>query len=59
MEVDEKSYRIKNHAYTEDGLIINSKFLNGLTVEAAKHKIIDGDNGVYELIYNPMGNPYD
>ena len=25
----------------------------------AKHKIIDGDNGVYELIYNPMGNPYD
>ncbi len=40
-DIDEKNYKIKNHAYTEDGLIINSKFLNGLSVEAAKEKIID------------------
>ena len=40
-DINEKNYRIENEAYTEDGLIINSKFLNGLTVEDAKQKIID------------------
>tara|TARA_A100001011_G_scaffold393896_1_gene484975 strand:+ start:1340 stop:3853 length:2514 start_codon:yes stop_codon:yes gene_type:complete len=40
-DIIEKNYRIENEAYTQDGLIINSKFLNGLTIEAAKQKIIN------------------
>ena len=37
---DLKDFKIKNNAYTEDGIIINSDFLNGLSVEEAKIKII-------------------
>ncbi len=37
---DEKSYEIKNEAYIENGTLINSDFLNGMTVEQAKNTII-------------------
>ncbi len=37
--VDDK-FEIKNEAFTEPGIIINSNFLNNLTVEEAKNKII-------------------
>lgn len=36
----DKNFDIQNEAYTEDGEIINSEFLNGLNVENAKEKII-------------------
>ncbi len=36
----DKNFDIQNEAYTEDGEIINSGFLNGLNVENAKEKII-------------------
>lgn len=32
---------IENGAYTEDGILVNSQFLNDLTIEKAKEKIID------------------
>jgi leucyl-tRNA synthetase len=35
-----KNVTIKNEAYVDDGFIINSDFLNNLTVEDAKNKII-------------------
>ena len=31
----------KNEAFTEDGIIINSEFLNGLNIDEAKEKIIN------------------
>ena len=37
---DLKDFKIINNAYTEDGVIINSDFLNGLSIEEAKIKII-------------------
>ncbi len=37
---DEKKFKIVNEAFTGDGKIINSKFLNNLTVEQGKSKII-------------------
>ena len=36
----DKNFNIQNEAYTEDGVIINSEFLNSLNVEEAKEKII-------------------
>ena len=36
----EESFEIKNKAYIEDGILINSDFLNGLTIKNAKEKII-------------------
>ena len=33
---------------------IEDKFPNG----ESKHKIIDKDKNIVELLYNPMGNPY-
>jgi len=39
LDIDEKNYSIKNIAYTKDGTIINSDFLNNLNVEMAKIKI--------------------
>jgi len=36
---DAKTFAIGDVAYTEDGAIINSDFLNGLDVEAAKQKV--------------------
>jgi len=34
-----KNFEVENEAYTGDGLLINSSFLNGKTVEAAKEEI--------------------
>jgi len=39
-DVDEKNFSIKKLAYINDGIIINSDFLNSLTVEKAKKNII-------------------
>jgi leucyl-tRNA synthetase len=39
--VDAKSFAITNEAYTGDGTLINSAFLNCLSVEAAKEKIAE------------------
>ena len=38
--IDEKNYSITSVAYTNDGTLINSEFLNDLSVEKAKSKII-------------------
>ena len=38
--VSEKDFKISSNAYVEDGVIINSEFLNGLSTEDAKQKII-------------------
>ena len=35
-----KAINIKDQAYTEDGYIVNSEFINDLTIEEAKRKII-------------------
>ncbi len=40
VNTDVKNFKVKNTAYTEDGIIINSEFLNGLSVEEAKIKVI-------------------
>ena len=37
---DPKKYKITNEAYTGDGKIINSDFLNNLTVTEGKSRII-------------------
>ena len=37
---DETTFRVKEEAYTGDGKIINSEFLNGMTIEDAKEKVI-------------------
>ena len=37
----ENKFKIQNEAYTEDGVIINSEFLNGLNIEGGKKKIIN------------------
>ena len=39
-EIEEKNYSINKLAYIDDGTIINSDFLNNLTVEKAKKNII-------------------
>jgi leucyl-tRNA synthetase len=39
--IDPASIVIGAEAYAEDGLLVNSGFLNGLTVSAAKAKVID------------------
>ncbi len=41
INAEESSFQIKDIAFTDDGLIINSDFLNGLSVEKAKNKIIE------------------
>ena len=38
--IEEKNFKIKSEAFTEEGFIINSGFLNGLKVDQAKDKII-------------------
>ena len=40
-DVDEQDMLIKNEAYIGDGTIINSNFLNGLSIEKAKETAID------------------
>ena len=37
---DETTFRVKKEAYIGDGKIINSEFLNGMTIEDAKEKVI-------------------
>ncbi len=37
----EVEFKILNDAYTDDGIVINSEFLNGLTTKEAKIKIIN------------------
>lgn len=39
--IQEKGFSIENEAYTEDGKLINSEFLNGLTIKAAKLEAIE------------------
>ena len=39
--LDEKDMLIKNEAYIGEGQIINSNFLNGLSIEKAKETAID------------------
>ena len=39
--IEEKNFKIKSEAFTEGGIVINSNFLNGLSVEKAKKKIIN------------------
>ena len=38
---ESETFQIKNEAFTENGHLINSEFLNGLSVEEAKEKIIN------------------
>ena len=38
--VEEEKFKISNTAFVESGKLINSEFLNGLSVEDAKNKII-------------------
>ncbi len=40
-EVDPKDFKINNEAYTEDGILFNSEFLNNLKVGKAIEKAID------------------
>ncbi len=40
-KTDKKDFKIKNEAYVENGTLINSDFLNNLTVEEAKELIIE------------------
>ncbi len=40
VKLETSKFEIKNEAYTEDGKIINSDFLDGLSVEKAKDRII-------------------
>ena len=39
--LSEKDFIIKNEAFTEDGTLINSDFLNGLNTEDAKKQVIE------------------
>ena len=39
--IQEETFKIHDKAFTDDGIIINSNFLNGLNVEKAKSKIIN------------------
>ena len=43
--LDEKNFSINNKAFTEDGVMINSEFLNGKNIEEAKKEI----NNYFEL----------
>ncbi len=40
LNIDQDSFIIRNEAFTDSGIIINSDFLNGLRVSEAKNKII-------------------
>jgi len=41
INAEESNFKIKDIAFTDDGLMINSNFLNGLSVEKAKYRIIE------------------
>ncbi len=40
-DIEENGLKIDKNAYTGEGTIINSKFLNGLNIKSAKEKIIE------------------
>ena len=40
-KMDSKKFKINNEAYTEDGILFNSEFLNDLTVTQAINKVIE------------------
>ena len=40
-KIDQKKFKIDNEAYTEDGVLFNSDFLNDLTVSKAIEKAIE------------------
>ena len=39
--INDKDFRVEKIAFTEDGTIINSSFLNGLNIREAKNKIVE------------------
>ena len=41
IDIEEDKFKINSKAYTEDGIIINSEFLNGLNIDEAKESIIN------------------
>ncbi len=41
LKIKEENFKIKDQAFIEDGIIINSEFLNGLGVNEAKEKILN------------------
>ncbi len=41
LEIKEENFKIIDKAFIEDGLIINSEFLNGLSINKAKEKILE------------------
>ncbi len=41
LNIEEIDFKIKNKAFIEDGLIINSSFLNGMSIKEGKDKIIN------------------
>ena len=41
IDIEVDKFKINSKAYTEDGIIINSEFLNGLNIDEAKEKIIN------------------
>ena len=49
-DIDEKNYKIDKDAYTGDGKLINSNFLNGLSISEAQIKIIT------ELVSKKIGS---
>ncbi|MDC3022227.1 leucine--tRNA ligase [Pelagibacteraceae bacterium] len=40
INIKEENLKVDSSAYTDDGVLINSKFLNGLSIEDAKLKVI-------------------
>ena len=40
-DIKEENFVIHDEAYTDDGVMINSNFINGLKIDEAKNKIID------------------
>ena len=51
---DAESFQVGDTAFTDDGLLINSDFLNGMTVDTAKSHVIDylADKGIGEKRVN-------
>jgi len=54
--IDPLSYDIKISAVSTEKA--NSFFEDTLPNGEPKHKVIDEDIGVFEMVYNSMGNPY-
>jgi len=41
IDIEEDNFKINSKAFTDDGIIINSEFLDGLNIDEAKKKIIN------------------